>query len=284
MIFQNEILPFDPLFAIPMLFFWLETFLMCIMIIDMKMMSKKVRTTIYILILFFEAVLLGGIPNVVMPIQEIFLAIGLRSDLLYLGPLTIILGILLITSFFVGRIFCGFSCPLGILQELISKISFKSDLIAQKDVKYRIDVSSKLTKRVRWIFFSFLFILTGVFGISILPLFNPLSGFTFFSILKYALGVTYLVHFIILIVVCIASIFLYRPWCRFLCPFGACSSVGARFTRVKYQRTEDCNDCGLCEKVCPTQEAFANSKKEECYYCNRCIDICPKDAIKFDKI
>jgi len=59
------------------------------------------------------------------------------------------------------------------------------------------------------------------------------------------------------------------------------SALTSRLSRNKYERTEACTECGLCEKVCPTQEAFANSKKTECNYCNRCIEICPVDAIKF---
>jgi len=32
-----------------------------------------------------------------------------------------------------------------------------------------------------------------------------------------------------------------------LCPFGALASLIGRFSQYKYIRTEDCNDCGLCE-------------------------------------
>jgi formate hydrogenlyase subunit 6/NADH:ubiquinone oxidoreductase subunit I len=48
-------------------------------------------------------------------------------------------------------------------------------------------------------------------------------------------------------------------------------------------RTGDCTECELCEKVCPTQEAFRDSKKAECYFCGRCVDICPVNAIKLER-
>jgi NAD-dependent dihydropyrimidine dehydrogenase PreA subunit len=48
-------------------------------------------------------------------------------------------------------------------------------------------------------------------------------------------------------------------------------------------RTDDCTECGLCEKICPTQEAYKDSKKTECYFCGRCVDICPVNAIKFER-
>ncbi len=80
----------------------------------------------------------------------------------------------------------------------------------------------------------------------------------------------------------ITSVFIYRPWCRFLCPFGAVSCFCSNFALTVYVRTEDCTECKLCEKICPTQEAFSDSKKGECYYCNRCVEICPEDAIRLN--
>jgi len=120
-------------------------------------------------------------------------------------------------------------------------------------------------------------VVLAVFGIMLLNVFNPLSGFSFY---KTIYTFTFVVPFIGLVIISIASVFLYRPWCRFLCPFGALSALTSRLTRNKLERTEDCTECGLCEKICPTQEAAANSKKTECYYCNRCVDICPVNAIK----
>ncbi|MHA1207543.1 MAG: 4Fe-4S binding protein, partial [Candidatus Hodarchaeales archaeon] len=108
--------------------------------------------------------------------------------------------------------------------------------------------------------------------------FNPFSGFSYLK----SFEIIVLVPFLSLLIIGILSIFLYRPWCRFLCPFGAGSGFLGQFSSVKYRRTDACTDCGLCERVCPTQEAAADSKKGECYYCNRCIEICPHDAITFD--
>lgn len=279
MILQDSILPFDPIYGVPMLMLWIVVFLFGIMLIDAKMMSKKVRTGIYFLILISGGIFLGGIPNAVMPIQQLLISLGFGDDLGYLLPALIILFVLLLTSLLAGRVFCAYACPVGALQELISYISFKSDLNAQKKTKYRIDVSSQITTKVRWIFFSALFLIAIVFGIVFLPDINPLSGFEEFRMF-FAFTIT--LPFIGLLVVGIASIFLYRPFCRFLCPFGAVSCLCSNYAPAVYVRTEDCTECGLCEKICPTQEAFSDSKKGECYYCNRCIDICPHDAIRLN--
>ncbi|MFW9784706.1 MAG: 4Fe-4S binding protein [Candidatus Heimdallarchaeota archaeon] len=277
MFLQIEPLPFIYTFAVPVFFFWVLISIITMLLMDMKMLNKKTTILIYVINILFSGVLFGGFPNALMPIQQVLIIIGGRGIISSLLPVLIILGLLLASSFMVGRIFCGFACPLGALQELLSKIKFKSDLGTQKRVKSRIKVSNKIISIVRWSFFSLIFLLAGVWSVAILQEFNPILGFYFYNT---PLSIT-LIPLISLIFVIIVSIFIYRPWCRLLCPFGTGSSLCGRFSRINYHRTKNCTECGLCEKVCPTNEAFRGIKKGECYYCNRCIDICPNDAIKF---
>ncbi|MFX0118644.1 MAG: 4Fe-4S binding protein [Promethearchaeota archaeon] len=274
----NELLPTDS--PAPMILSWIITFLFCTIVISPKLMSHKVRTVVYFITILLGGILLGGIPNAVMPIQYILIAISLRIDGSYLFLVSLVLCLLFFSSLIAGRIFCGFICPLGTLQELISFINFKSDLREQLKAKYCIEISSQFSSKIRWIFFGFLFLLAFLWSTAILPAFNPLSGFAFLKGFTYSL----IVPFLGMGIVCIVSIFFYRPWCRFLCPFGIGSAFFSRFAGIKYQRTENCTDCGLCVRICPTQEAAADSQKGECYYCNRCIEICPHNAIKFDMI
>lgn len=242
------------------------------------MLTRKVSFIIYIITILFTGLLFGGFPNLLMPFQQILIAIGIRSDILAIFPVILIFLTLLLITFFLGRILCAYACPLGALQELISKINFKSDLKAQKKAKFHFEVSSSKASLIRRAFLGITILFAAIWSIQILLFFNPILGFWYFIPL---ISYTFIIPFIGLIVVSIASIFLYRPFCRFICPFGAFASLCSRFSRNKYQRTEECNECGLCEKICPTQEARTDSKNGECYYCNRCIDICPKDAIEF---
>jgi len=279
MLFQIEPLPFEYNFAVPMFFFWVMILVITILLIDIEMMNRKLIIVISVITILYGVILFGGFPHAVMPIQHILFILSGRGLISSLLPVIIVLSLLSATSLIVGRIFCGFACPIGTLQELISKINFKSDLKSQEKVKYRIEDSSKLPSRIRRIFLAILIILA-IFGILLLEMINPL---TVFFIFRSPFTLTLLIPLVSLIVVSIVSIFIYRPWCRYLCPFGAFSSLCSRISRKKYHRTEDCTDCGLCEKICPTQEASAGSKRNECYFCNRCIEICPNDAIKFSE-
>lgn len=233
---------------------------------DVKLLSNKVKTALYLITIFFAGFLLKGIPNVLVPIEYTLIVISEKRDLIHILHPIAIFGFIMGTSFIVGRIFCGYVCPIGALQEIISTINFKSDLKAQKENKVHVDISSQTSNKVRWIFTGCLFFLAIFLEIAILRDFNPLSGFT----------LTLLIPIISLLIVSITSIFVYRPWCRFLCPFGAGSAFLGKFATVTYRRSKDCNDCGFCEKICPTKLS-----KGACYYCNRCVEICPKDAIKF---
>jgi polyferredoxin len=78
----------------------------------------------------------------------------------------------------------------------------------------------------------------------------------------------------------VGSIFTYRPWCGLFCPFGMISNLSSRFSWYNLKRNDDCTDCGLCEQICPTENAERDSNKGECYYCGRCVDICPQNALE----
>ncbi len=261
-----------------MILFWIVIFVLGLVLIDTKVIKGKVSILVYFITISFTGVILGGIPNVSIPIERTLNIISDRGDLSHLLHAYAIFGLLIGSSLLFGRIFCGYACPLGALQELLSKINFKSDIKSQKQNRFHFDFTTSSASKVRWFSLAFLFFLSSVFSLSILPMINPFSGFSYLQ----SFEIIVLIPFIVLLVVGILSIFLYRPFCRFLCPFGAGSAFLAQYSAIKYLRTEDCTDCGLCEKVCPTQEAAADSKKGECYYCNRCIEICPHDAITFD--
>jgi len=276
MIFQGQNLAFEMSIAIPMFISWIILMAVSFYFIFKGKLSKKVSIGLYLISIILGGIILGAVPNAVMPIQQIFDSLGSAIPMNLILPMLIILALLLLTTIFIGRIFCGFACPVGALEELISKINFKSSLKEQKNIKYKIDVSQRTTNIIRWAFFGIILILALVWSISLLQIINPFLGFSF---IKNPAAVALTIPLVVLIGVSIASIFLYRPWCRFLCPFGAIASLTSRFSQYKYVRTEDCNNCGLCEKICPTKEAYQDSKKAECYFCGRCVEICPQNAI-----
>lgn len=202
------------------------------------------------------------------------------SPIIQVIPMIIIVSLLLVSTLLIGRMFCGFACPLGALQVAISNFRLKSSTKKQKEVKYFFKIPQKYSKIIRWVFFALIIVTTIFVNFALLQYVNPFLGF---NLIRAASLLVILFPIISLILTIILSFFTYRPWCQLFCPFGATASILSKFSRYKYRRTDDCTQCDLCENICPTDEAYEDSSKSECYYCGRCVDICPQDAIKFGK-
>lgn len=82
-----------------------------------------------------------------------------------------------------------------------------------------------------------------------------------------------------LVVVAAAAIFVYRPYCTLICPFGFLMNLTSRVGLLKLRVNEECIDCGACMRKCPTGQAYKGSAMAECYWCGRCLQVCKKDAI-----
>jgi len=235
--------------------------LLAVYLLRKQQMTNRWKIILLATSFVFAGIILGGVPNVVLVIQQIFAELIYPTNVLLLVlRILIFLGL----TFFFGRIFCGYVCPLGAAQELASMIRFKPKLDYNRTYKKRKDF-------LRWGFFVIYAIASIIWGLQATLFLNPINGFLIFWT---PFNLMILIAFVIMIGTIILSIFIYRPYCRFFCPFGALASLFGRFSPLKIRRTVHCNDCGICEKICPTLEGFEFSNKGECYYCNRCIDFC----------
>ena len=139
----------------------------------------------------------------------------------------------LLFSLFSGRTFCSGVCPHGALQ----------DLVLIKPVKVPLWLEQGLSI-VPYIFLGagVLFAATGAgFVICRFDPFIPLFRMTgSFFILCLAGGFL------------LTSLFVGRPFCRFLCPYGALLRLGSLVSKWRVRITPDyCTQCRLCEQSCP---------------------------------
>ena len=114
------------------------------------------------------------------------------------------------------------------------------------------------------------------------------------DIVAYVSGNTGQVIVIVFVCLTLVGSFLFkRVWCRF-CPTGSSLAVVNRFKGFKWapilyieKDEKKCNDCGVCEGVCPMQvnevceQKSGKINNSMCILCVRCVESCPRpDALK----
>lgn len=204
---------------------------------------------------------------------------------------TYVIGIILLYCIIFGRTICGFFCPGGLLQELLYKI---------KTPKLR---KNKVTRILSY----FKYVLLAVLVIAI-PIIYSMSGHepvpTFCQyicpigtfeggifLLSHPNNADYLAYlgplftwkFALLMGFIVASIFIYRFFCRFFCPLGAIygffnklSIIGIKVDKSK------CNSCGACVSNCKMDVKEVGD--HECINCGECRNVCHCNAISWKTI
>ncbi len=196
-------------------------------------------------------------------------------------------GILVLYGVLFGRMICGWLCPFGFTQELLYKI--KTPKLKKSPVTR---VLSYL-KYVILVFFVFIVPITYAFRDTPLPAFckyicpaGTLEGGLgllsnkvnagYFSML----GPIFTWKFLLMVSILIGCVFVFRLFCRFLCPLGALYGLFNRFSffGVRVEPTK-CTNCGLCVSHCKVDIKHVGD--QECVSCGDCRAVCPTGAIEW---
>jgi polyferredoxin len=154
----------------------------------------------------------------------------------------------IIFAFFFGRVFCAGVCPFGALQELVNVKSFR----ISKPIAKTLSV-------IPWIYLCFALLFAFTHSRFIICQFDPFIG-----IFRLG-GDTGLIFFGVALL--LMSVFTGRPFCRFLCPYGALLSLFSSVSIRKPQITQNqCVNCQLCHQSCPVDAVlppYQNKVEEE---------------------
>jgi len=84
------------------------------------------------------------------------------------------------------------------------------------------------------------------------------------------------------VVIFVASLFVMRAWCRYLCPWGYLMGFLHRFSRLRIQiDTSRCNHCRTCQGVCDVGAIDDDGvRQQHCQMCYACVDHCPSKAFE----
>jgi NosR/NirI family transcriptional regulator, nitrous oxide reductase regulator len=167
----------------------------------------------------------------------------------------------LVMAVFAGRAFCGGVCALGAIQELV--------LLKPVKVPPRLDRALGLLKYV-YLGLALFFVLKPG-GDFLICRFDPFVDFFRRTGPPHMLliGGAFL----------LAGMFVGRPYCRYLCPYGGLLAWCTRLARRGVTITPDKElDCGLCAEACPYGAIEKmRAVRRNCLYCARCYAACPRD-------
>lgn len=199
-----------------------------------------------------------------------------------------VFGMLTVMGTFFGRMICGFLCPFGLVQDLLHKIPFPK--------KVRRLPGERYLRYLRFVLLGLFVILLpmiihNIFGVGdpwfckyICPIGTLEAGIPLVILnpeLQGAIGWHYAWKGAILALILIASVMIYRPFCRYLCPLGAIYGFFNRFAIYRYHiDTEKCVECGACQSACKLDiPVWKNPNSIDCIRCGECRHACPTDAI-----
>jgi len=198
-----------------------------------------------------------------------------------------VLGILGIFGLMLARTICGFLCPVGLGQELLYKI---------RTPKLK---KSRVTRVLSYFKYVLLIGLAIIIPLAYAMRNVPLPGFCKYICPAGTLGgaIGLLIHpdnaemfsmlggqfawkFSLLVVFIVASIFIFRFFCRFFCPLGAIYGFFNKIALIGVKvEKDDCTDCGKCVAACKMD--IKRVGDHECINCGECIPVCPTKAISW---
>ena len=217
-----------------------------------------------------------------------------------------VVAMLVVFTLVFGRIYCSVICPLGVMQDIISRL-------------HGIRKKNRFTysKEKRWLRYGVLvvFVASALAGVNaVVSLLAPyssygriasslmkpvyeagnnvlaaiaehLDSYAFYSVDVWMKSLpTMIVASVTLVVIAVLAWRGGRTYCNTVCPVGTILSFLARFSWLKVRIDgSKCVNCGLCTKNCKASAIdFKNHKIDysRCVVCGDCIDKCNKGAIR----
>ncbi len=188
------------------------------------------------------------------------------------------IGIIGVFGLLLGRMFCGWVCPFGLLQELMFKLS-RVEIKLPENLKY-------VKYAILIIFVGLLTFITGqpwfcIFcpagtleaGIPwlIMDPINPADGQP--VVIADFIGTLFYIKIFILVTLSALFVVSKQPFCKMFCPLGAIFSLFNRVSLVNIAYKRSCKKCNACEPRCVMGIAHADRiHSKECIRCLRCTE------------
>ena len=207
-----------------------------------------------------------------------FLSSGSLVPKLHTAAL-VLMSLGLVVAFFFGPIFCGYFCPLGTMQEWIGKLGKK--IFKKKYGKLIPPAADKVMRYLRYVVLAVVVYQTAAAAKLVFVEVDP-----YYALFNFFTGEVAWTAIAVLLGTMVLSLFVERPWCKYLCPYGALLGL---FNLIRVfpvrRREETCINCKKCDAACPMQIKVSTGKAvrdHQCISCHECLSgaACPvKDTV-----
>ncbi|MCL2347337.1 MAG: 4Fe-4S binding protein, partial [Planctomycetaceae bacterium] len=215
-----------------------------------------------------------------------------------------------VLTILLGRVYCSFCCPLGILQDVVTwfgkrihkkyrhehqkpslwwRYGIFAVVVAAFLVHFPLVLSLldpySIYGRVATHLFRPVYLLG--FNRVVVPVADKLGYHNYFAepIITHLLPI-----FVSLLMLAVIAYFAYRfgrRYCNWICPVGTLLGLISRFSVVRVQIHSNCRSCKLCEFKCKGECIDAKNKTVDasrCVACFNCLNVCKHDAIDYAPI
>jgi polyferredoxin len=199
-----------------------------------------------------------------------------------------IVGFLTFCGALLGRFVCGWLCPFGLVQDLLHKIPVAK--------KRKILPGDRILKHLKYAILLGFVVLLPLFAVGELGVSDPwfckyicpsgtlMGGWPLVAAnpaLRAAVGWLFAWKSALLIGLMLLSVFVFRPFCRYICPLGAIYGLFNRISLYRFSVDADkCTACGACHRACPTDiKVYKTPNSPDCIRCGKCLGTCPHQAL-----
>lgn len=233
--------------------------------------TRSLRGLFLIAAVIFLGFYHGACPCPIMSLQNtVLLSIGAA---IHWQQVIWFLALIPITYFF-GRVWCGWICHLGALQEFIfipGRIKILQSLKAQK-----------IMRIIRIILIVILIVQLVVTRTNYFVKIDPFKvAFNLFS--------SNLTGYILVALILLSSFFIYRPFCKMACPLGLVLGWISKIPGASViEMDREYRSQGLCSSTCKIRAITKHQKEtmidsQECIACGDCLDACPNTRVSNPK-
>ena len=232
------------------------------------------RRWFYFASVLIFGVALGADPGPMGTIKDAIVLFG-KVEVIFV-PRLIAMTLFFLMVVVANKFICAWGCQAGTLQDLIFRLNREKN----EPIIQQFKIPFVITNTVRIIFFAVFTFAALFWAFDLIGYIDPFLIFKPESLLPVGMVFLGLIMFL--------SLFIYRPWCHFFCPFGL---IGWLLEKISYCKIQvnyrRCIGCEECAESCPSTVMSAILKRDnvipDCFSCGTCIEVCSQEAISFSK-